>query len=164
MDWQRQLLPDEKVLWQGRPAPRCYTFRNWKLATIGLVLFLVSSFWQMLGLQLADEGYAWHLILIPLPLVVATFIMGPGQILLARLEWERLFYCLTDQRLLQKVGFLKRRIRVIPRSEIISWQQKRHGEQLASVRLQLQAGQGYIILHCLEQPQSFFDILGLPTP
>lgn len=157
MDWQSHLQRDEQILWQGRPAPRCYTFRNWKLALIGLILFLVSSFWQMLGLQLAEDGYAWHLVFIPMPLVVASFVMGPGQLLLARLEWERIFYCLTDRRLLLQYGFPKKRIREIPRSVISSWKQKGYGEQLASIRIQHQTGKGFTILHCLEQPQNFLD-------
>ena len=53
---QWPLEEDETLLWQGRPAPRCYTFRNWKLAAAGTALFLACSFWLMLGYQLVQAG------------------------------------------------------------------------------------------------------------
>lgn len=159
MDWQRHLQEGEQLLWQGRPAPRCYTFRNWRLALIGVLLFLVSSFWQMLGLQLVEDGHAWPLALIPVPLVVISFIMGPGQLLLARIKWERIFYSLTDKRLLLQHGILKNKIQEIPLGEVANWQQKKYGEQLASVRIQLNSGNKFTVLHCLEQPQNLIDRL-----
>ena len=55
-DWQWPLAEGETLLWQGRPAPRCYTFRNWKFAAAGTALFLACSFWMMLGLQLEETG------------------------------------------------------------------------------------------------------------
>lgn len=164
MDWQSYLRQDEEILWQGRPAPRCYTFRNWKLALIGLFLFLASSFWLMLGLQLVSDGHSPLLSLIPVPLVVASFLMGPGQLLAARIGWERLFYCLTDERVLIQHGLLKGKVREVPREEIDAWKRKRHGEQLASIRLQHRTGKGHIILHCLEQPQFLLDHLEKKTP
>jgi len=162
MDWSRHLQGDERLLWQGRPAPRCYTFRNWKLALIGLCLFLLGSVWQMLGVQLATDGHAWYLAWIPAPLVCIAFILGPGQILLARIEWERLFYALTDRRVLIQYGVLKNRVRAIPREEITSWQQRRYGEQLASIRLLQAGGKGAPILHCLEQPHPLLAHLAAP--
>jgi hypothetical protein len=152
MDWSEQLLREESILWQGRPAPRCYTFRNWGLASLGLVLFLLSSFWQMLGMQLVEDGHPWYLALLPVPLVIGSFLLGPGQILWARFAWERLFYCLTERRLLIRSGVWQVKVRQISLEEIESWQQRRHGEHLASIRLVQSRGK-YIILHCVEQPQ-----------
>ena len=125
MDWQKHLQEDEQLLWQGRPAPRCYTFRNWKLALIGVLLFLVSSFWQTLALQLVEDVHGWTLALIPVPLVVASFMMGPGQLLLMRIEWERIYYCLTHKRLLLQHGILKNKVQEIPLDEIVNWKQKK---------------------------------------
>ncbi|HKJ05297.1 MAG TPA: PH domain-containing protein [Geopsychrobacteraceae bacterium] len=159
MDWQQYLQKNERILWQGRPAPRCYTFRNWKPAVFGLVLFLASSFWLMLGLQLMKDGFSPALTLIPLPLVVVSFMLGPGQVLLARIEWEHLYYCLTDQKLLIQSGVLRNQVRAISRTEIAAWQQKRYGQQLASIRIELQTGKHAVFLHCLEQPQIFLDLL-----
>ena len=153
MDWQAYVQPEERILWQGRPAPRCYTFRNWKPAVIALLLFLVGSIWQMLALQGAEDGSSRTLMLIPLPLIVASFLIGPGQLVKARLEWEQVFYCLTDRKLLIRSGLLRRRIRELPRSEIASWQQKRYAEQLASISIRHRTRPGVTMLHCLEQPQ-----------
>jgi hypothetical protein len=95
------LNDNEKLLWQGRPAPRCYTFRHWFQALIGTVIFLASSFWLMVGMQLAKaEEVPSVLLIAPLLLAVVAFFVGPGQLIFARLRWERIFYALTDQRLL----------------------------------------------------------------
>jgi hypothetical protein len=152
MDWSEQLLREEGIRWQGRPAPRCYTFRNWKPASLGLLLFLFCSFWQMLGLQLVEDGHPWYLALLPLPLVIGSFLLGPGQILWSRFAWEGLFYCLTERRLLIRSGIWRSKVRQVSLDEIASWQQRRHGEHLASIRL-LQRRGTYTTLHCVEQPQ-----------
>ncbi len=143
----------ETLLWQGRPAPRCYTFRNWKLALAGTALFLACSFWLMLGGQLVEaENYPSVLILMTIPLVLATFFLGPGQLLLARWRWEKLFYALTDQRLLVRSGLFSVQILSYAKTEITGWQQRRFGEQLASIRI-LRGDDAPLILACLEQPQ-----------
>jgi len=56
-----------------------------------------------------------------------------------------------------QLGFLKKRICEIPLSEIDEWKQKRHGEHLASIRIQHQHGKMFSVLHCLEQPQNLID-------
>lgn len=84
------LSEGETLLWQGRPAPRCYTFRHWLQALIGSVLFLASSFWLMVGVQLIRaEGHSLWLLPVPVLLVVGAFVVGPGQLLLARIRWEK---------------------------------------------------------------------------
>lgn len=152
-DWSWPLNENENLLWQGRPAPRCYTFRNWKLSAAGTVLFLACSFWMLLGLELARaEHYSVLLVLITLPLVVATFFLGPGQLLLARWRWEKLFYAVTDQRVLVRDGLLTEQFRAFSVEEISGWQQRRFGEHLASIRI-LRGDDAPQILACLEQPQ-----------
>ncbi|PLX88753.1 MAG: hypothetical protein C0618_03580 [Desulfuromonas sp.] len=159
MDWTSFLTDNETILWQGRPAPRCYTFRHWKLAALGLMLFLLSSVWQFLALELVEDGHVWWLVLIPAPLVVISFLIGPGQILLARMEWEHLFYCLTDQKLLIKKGLLKRQVGSVSHRQIQHVHQRRYSDSLASVRLQDGHGQTLAILNCLEQPQHLLGCL-----
>ncbi len=89
---QWDLDPDEILLWQGRPAPRCYVFRHWLQALVGSVLFLASSFWLMVGYQLVEaHGYNRWLLAVPGLLVLFSFLVGPGQIILARLTWEKVF-------------------------------------------------------------------------
>ena len=154
LDWQWPLAAGETLLWQGRPAPRCYTFRNWKLALAGTALFLACSFWMMLGLQLEETGeFSILLILLPAPLVIATFLLGPGYLILSRWRWENIYYALTDRRVLMRGGLLQVRVRAYSALEISGWQQKRFGEQLASIRI-LRGKETPLIFACLEHPQT----------
>lgn len=158
-DWQWPLAEAETLLWQGRPAPRCYTFRNWKLATAGTLLFLASSFWMMLAYELIDaDGYPWWLVLVPLPLVLLSLWFGPVSMLLARIRWEKVFYALTDQRLLVRGGLFAAKIDFYDPDQMVDWKQKNYGEHLASLRISLQDGSAQV-LHCLEQPQNLIGHL-----
>jgi len=147
-----ELEAGEKILWQGRPAPRCYTFQYWKQALLGSVLFLVSSFWLMLAIELIDDGQPFWLACLPLPLIIGGFIFGPLQILLARWRWPKIFYRLTDKRLCLSQG------RAAQLSNIIEIKMKKQGEHLASLRI-LAAGERPLILHCIEQPESLLSLL-----
>jgi len=157
--WSWPLADNETLLWQGRPAPRCYTFRRWKAALAGSLLFLASSLWLFLGYQLvAGDGHSQLLLAIPLPLVVISFFFGPGQLLLARWRWEKLFYAVTDRRLLVRDGLLWARFCSIPLNELTGWQQRSYGTNLASIRL-LRGEQPPQVLACLEYPQLLIDQL-----
>ncbi len=152
-DWQWPLTEGETLLWQGRPAPRCYIFRNWKLALAGTALFLACSFWMFLGLQLsAGEESSNIMLLMTVPLVIASFMMGPGQLILSRWRWEKIYYALTDRRVLLRGGLLQTRFCGYSAVEISGWQQKCFGEQLASIRI-LRGDQAPLIFACLEHPQ-----------
>jgi hypothetical protein len=158
-DWQWPLEDGETLLWQGRPAPRCYTFRNWKQAAVGTFLFLASSFWMMLAWQLIkSDGYPWWLLLIPAPLVILSLLFGPVALLVARIRWEKVFYVLTDSRLLVRDGLFSTPLESYPLSAVKDWQQKRFSDQLISLRLQLVDRQP-LILYCLEQPQNLLEHL-----
>ncbi len=164
LDWQWPLEDGETLLWEGRPAPRCYTFRNWKLALAGVALFLACSFWLMLGYQLVEvENHSSLLMLIPIPLVLFSFFIGPGQLLIARHRWEKIFYALTDQQVLVRDGLFSPHIRSFPSDQILNWQQKKYSEQLASIRI-LFAGDTDLIFHCLEQPQNLLQHLPAKQP
>ncbi len=141
----------EEVIWQGRPAPRCYVFLKWKQGLLGLMLFLLSSFWLMLGWQLVEDGHPAWILALPLPLIIGSFLFGPWQLLSARLKWPGVFYALTDKRLwtsdseaLELVAVARVRVRY-------------HGERLASLRLESQERQ--LVLRCIEQPQTFLRLL-----
>lgn len=152
-DWQWPLEDGETLLWQGRPAPRCYIFRNWKLALAGTLLFFASSFWMMLAWQLVEsDGSPWWLPLIPAPLVVISFY-GPVSLLMARIRWERVFYALTEKRLLIRDGLFTVQIKPFHLTDLVNWQHKRYGAQLISLRLRCR-NQKTVVLHCLEQPQN----------
>jgi hypothetical protein len=142
----------ETLLWQGRPAPRCYTFRHWLQALIGTVLFFASSFWLMVGMQLVKAGEFSALLLIaPLGLAVVAFFVGPGQLILARLRWEKVFYALTDQRLLVRNRLLGHKVLSFDLADYKHYRQKKYGENLLSLRLSFK-NRPAIILECLEHP------------
>ncbi len=156
MNWSR-LEEGEIVLWQGRPVPRCYTFRSWKQALAGSVLFLVSSFWLLLALQLIKDGQPGWLVFLPLPLIVGSFVFGPLQILIARWRWPKIYYQMTDRRLHSSCGW------DAPLSDIHELKVKKQGENLASLRL-VAAGAGVLVVSCIEQPDTLLELLSEHCP
>ena len=158
-DWQWPLAEGETLLWQGRPAPRCYTFQHWRRAAAGTSLFLAGSFWLMLAYQLIQAGNSpWWLLLIPLPLVILSFLFGPVPLLLARIRWEKTFYALTDHRILVREGLFSARFESFPLSDVTDCQQKKFAVQLISLRLRFKQRRP-LVMHCLEQPQNLLDLL-----
>ena len=147
----------EKFIWQGRPAPRCYTFRLWKQAAAGSVLFLVSSFWLMLALQLITEGQPVWLALFPIPLVGGSFIFGPFQILRARWRWAKIFYRLTTSHLI--ISATER----VDLTDITAVKTKRIGQQLASFKLEFSRRKP-LVLHCIEHPDILHALLQQHCP
>ncbi len=149
----------EIILWQGRPAPRCYTFRHWLQATIGTVLFLASSFWLMVGAQLVYyQGYSWWLALAPFLLSVAAFFVGPGQLALARLRWEEIYYALTDQRLLVRNKLIICKSTTYKMDDFKKYKQKKYGKNLLSLKLFFKDS-APVTLECLEHPELFINHL-----
>ncbi|SHJ58955.1 hypothetical protein SAMN02745165_02738 [Malonomonas rubra DSM 5091] len=159
LGWDWPLEDEESLLWQGRPAPRCYIWRNWKLALAATILFLAASFWWILAYQLMlDEGYPWWLQLIPLPLVFLSIWFGPIRILLARIRWEKVFYALTDRRMIIRDGQFSAEMTSFALDEIDAWKQKKYSDQLVSIRLEMK-NHPPVILFCLEQPQNLLGHL-----
>ncbi|WP_020676090.1 hypothetical protein [Geopsychrobacter electrodiphilus] len=154
---QHRIDTDEKVLWQGRPAPRCYTFRLWKQALAGSALFLISSFWLMLALQLRGDGYPFWLVMLPIPLLLVSFILGPLQIPVARWRWAKIFYQLTETRI---IFSNTRSVRLI---DIEGLKTRKFGAQLASFRVENNQGKA-IVLHCIEYPDMLLALLTQHCP
>ncbi len=153
------LADGETILWQGRPAPRCYTFRHWLQAAIGTVLFLASSFWLMIGLQLVYyKGYSWWLAVAPFLLAIGAFFIGPGQLALARLRWEEIYYALTDQRLLVRNKLIFCQSKTYEMGDYKKYEQKKYGQNLLSLKLFFQDCPP-VTLECLEHPELFINHL-----
>ncbi|RLB70209.1 MAG: hypothetical protein DRH07_09075 [Deltaproteobacteria bacterium] len=153
------LAENETILWQGRPAPRCYTFRHWLQAAIGTVLFLACSFWLMIGIQLVYyQGHSWWLAVAPLLLVLGAFFIGPGQLALARLRWDEIFYALTDQRLLVRNKLIFCKSTTYQISDYKSHKQKKYGRHLLSIQLFFK-GSAPVTLECLEHAELFLNHL-----
>ncbi len=146
-----------QVLWYGRPAPRCYTFRRWKQALAGAALFVLSSFWLLLAWQLVADGHSRWLLLVPLPLIVGSFLFGPAQILRARLQWPHVYFILTDEYLMSSNG------RALPLAEIGSVEVRRQGKQLASLRISTATGEA-LVISCIEYPDRLLELLRSRCP
>jgi len=152
------LAAGEVVRWEGRPAPRCYTFRNWRHSFFGLVLMPVCSFWQFSGLDFAKEYETLWLAWLPLPFLLMAIYLTIGHLFQARLEWNHVYYALTDRRLMMQRGLLTRRIESVELKDITYFRMLPYGEQLGT--LQIYRGQEKrLTLHCIEYPRLLTDLL-----
>ncbi|MEJ2698953.1 MAG: PH domain-containing protein [Desulfuromonadales bacterium] len=153
MTWEGHLGPAEVLRWEGRPAPRCFTFRNWLHSLFGFLLLFLASYWQMVGYQLSQAHHSLILALVPLPFLLAGIYLSFGHLLLARWEWENVFYAVTDRRILARRGLFRPRVEELPLAEVTGFRLKPLGENLGTLRIQ---GSGdppaSLVLHCIEYP------------
>jgi hypothetical protein len=148
----------EEICWEGRPAPRCYTFRNWRHSFFGLVLMPVCSYWQYSGLDFAVEYDIFWLAWLPLPFLLMALYLTIGHLFQARLEWNHIYYAITDRRLLIQRGLLTRRIDSLELQDITYFSLLPQGEQLGT--LQVHKGQEKrLTLYCVEHPRQATDLL-----
>jgi hypothetical protein len=159
MDWSAQLEPGEMVSWQGRPAPRCYVFRHWRHSVLGIFLLILSIWWQAVGvLQGHFFGWIW-LAWLPLPFVLIGFYSAIGHLLLSRLEWEHVYYALTDRRLLVQRGLFRRRVASLHLNELENFQLCSLGENLGTLRVSGGKPVRILLLCCIEYPRQVADRL-----
>ena len=152
MQRELKLKDGETLVWEARPAPRCYTFRHWRHSIFGVIFLLICCVWQVLGFEMAAEyDIAW-LKLLPLPFVVIGIYFSVGHLLQARLEWNNVRYLITDKRLIALRGLTKRYEQTISLTDLTYLSLRMQGEQLGTLRVH--AGkESSITLHCLEHPQ-----------
>ncbi len=173
-DVQEQSVIDigtEALVWQGRPAPRCFTFRHWGRSLFWLAVLVIAVVWQFAGWTIyADSGQVvWTLI--PLPLWVLAFSLSVGRVVRARLEWEHVFYVLSAERLRIQAGIPRRILRF--NLDELSYvrldlyrsnsKNKKHGCDgfCASGlgKLYLEFGNKKVVLSCIEHAASVFEHL-----
>jgi hypothetical protein len=153
------LLPGETVCWEGRPAPRCYTFRQWRHALFGLFLTAVCAVWTVLGVQqAAEQGWPW-LVWVPLPFLGYALWLGCGQLVAARLEWNRVAYAITDQRIMVRGGLLQPRCAELELQRVTWFRLQPHGEELGSLQVRGGEGDPVLLLHCIEYPRHPAELL-----
>jgi hypothetical protein len=153
------LQAGEAVLWEGRPAPRCFTFRKWRHALFGLFLTVVCAIWAWLGVQQATEqGWPW-LAWVPLPFLGYALWLGCGQLIAARLEWNRVAYVVTDRRLLARGGLLRRREVELPLARVTWFRLQPLGEELGTLRVHGGKDDPVLFLHCIEYPRRPAELL-----
>jgi len=156
MDWSGHLELGETIQWQGRPAPRCYVFRNWRRSVFGFFLLLLSVLVQVVCYK---EGGLSCTFWLPLPFLLLGLYLTLGHLILARLQWEHLFYMLTDRRILVVQGLLRRRFLSLPLAELTGFHFYPHGEHLGSLQLRADKSGRTLQLSCLEHPRLFSDRL-----
>jgi len=148
----------ERLAWEARPAPRCYTFRHWPHALFGLFFLAVSAIWQFLGVTMAEEYARPWLAWLPIPFVLIGLYFSIGHLVQARLEWNNVLYRLTDRRVLVRRGLLRPCLHSLPLEELTYFRVHWHGEQLGTLRL-YQGRARQLVLHCVEHPQPAIALL-----
>ena len=156
---QALILEDgETIRWEARPAPRCYTFRHWRHSVFGLIFLLICSYWQVLGIAMADTYAVRWLAWLPLPFVITGLYFFVGHLVQARLEWNHVYYAITDRRVIVQRGLARPLSKFIELSELTYFSLHRQGEQLGTVRVHQGRGQ-QLVLHCIEQPHRATELL-----
>ncbi len=158
--WRGHLLEGEAVRWEGRPAPRAFTFRNWRWSAGVLVLCLPVS--ALAATVFPGSGRS-------LPSAagfVASVFLGllgfwgaVGHLFYARLRWEREFYALTDRRLLVKSGLFGGGISTLDLGELAEVFLSPQGPALATITVRGRNAGRPITLFCLEHPELFLEKL-----
>ncbi|MDO9079660.1 MAG: PH domain-containing protein [Desulfuromonadales bacterium] len=138
------LTADETIRWQGRPAPRAYTFRNWRHAVFGFALMIPCLFWQFVGVELAADGAPAWVSWLPLPFNLGCLYLAFGQLLIARLEWERVHYAVSDRNIYQRHGFFRSRLRSLPLADVTRIRKKNLGPNLSTVRIDGREGESLV--------------------
>ena len=153
------LQDGELLRWEGRPAPRCYTFRHWRHALFGLVLTAICAVWAWLGAQqAAEQGWLW-LAWVPLPFLGYALWLAGGQLLAARLEWLQVAYAVTDRRVMVRRGLLKVREGELLLAQVTWFRLEPHGEELGTLRIRGGADDPVLVLHCIEYPRRPAELL-----
>lgn len=148
----------EEIRWEGRPAPRCYTFRHWRHSIFGLIFLVICSYWQLLGFEMAETYELIWLAWLPLPFLLLGLHLAIGHLLQSRLEWNHVYYAITDCHLLVQRGLLKQRVESLELSEITYFRLHHLGEQLGTLRVH-KGKEKQLTLHCLEHPRQATALL-----
>ncbi|HUW57483.1 MAG TPA: hypothetical protein VMZ92_12670 [Planctomycetota bacterium] len=104
----RQLAPDERVLWAGQPVPGRLARRTLPIVFVGIawtavILFLMwaaSTFWRILAVGVS-------VLAVPLLLIGLAMLLSP---LLAVRKARRTTYVVTDRRAIVIAGFFSRSV------------------------------------------------------
>ena len=148
----------ETLRWEARPAPRCSTYRHWRHSIFGLIFLVLCSCWQVLGFSMAETYALWWLAWLPLPFVLAGLYFFVGHLVQARLEWNHVYYAITDRRVIAQRGLARRRQQCIELSEVTYFRLHRQSAQLGTLRVH-KGQERHLVLHCIEHPRRATDLL-----
>jgi hypothetical protein len=159
MVWSGRLKEGERILWEGRPAPRCFVFRNWRHSLFGLLLLAFGIWWEVMGVNLGQARDAVWVMVLPVPFMLVGFYLAFGHLLKARLEWEKLFFAATDRRLLRQKGLLRQQVREIPLAHVTYFLYKPLSNNVGSLRIEAGERHPALVFSCVEHPQSLLKLL-----
>ena len=159
MDWEPYMEKGERIRWEGKPAPRCFTFRNWKHSLFGLLLTLFAVWWQVVAVQLSAVYGLSYLVWIPVPFWLGGLHLAFGHLFIARLEWDKVGYLVTDRRIMIQRGFRKSIFEHAPLSEVCYFRLHRYAAELGTVRVYSSDATRPLKLLCLEYPGRLTDLL-----
>lgn len=152
------LAANETILWQGRPAPRGYTFRHWRHALFGFALSLPCLLWQLVGIELAAAGSPAWVAWLPLPFNLGALYLTFGHLFIARLEWERVFYAVSDRTIYQRCGFFFHKLRTLPLAAVVTVRRRTLGPNLATIRIESVEGESLDFV-AIEHPELLLPFL-----
>lgn len=159
MNWNDCLAAGETLVWEGRPAPRAFTFRNWVHSLFGGLLLTVAIYWQVIACGLAKaQPWPWPA-LVPVPFWFAGLYLSVGHLLLARLEWSRVAYAVSDRRLLTRRGLFRPRLESMDLAGLCSFRVKPLGPELAHVRAAFAEGNAVLSFLAVEHPTPLLALL-----
>lgn len=159
MDRQPFLGKNEVLRWEAKPAPRCYTFRNWRRSVLGLLLLLLGVYMEMVGLGMSGAWRKPVLAWLPLPFILAGLWYAVGHLFLARREWEKVFYAAGSERLYVQRGLFRPRRETLGFAEVTGYRLRRHGADLATVEVFGSDEKTSLGFFCIEHPEKLTHLL-----
>lgn len=153
------LLPDEEIIWEAKPAPRCYAFKNWRLSILGLLLILLAVYAEVIGVGQSEVFGPALLRGVVLLIFLLGLWLAIGQVLWARREWERVFYAASDRRLLMQRGLMRPVLQSMDLASVSGYRLHVLGQDLAWVQVFGQTDEQTLNFHCLEHPRRLTRIL-----
>jgi hypothetical protein len=151
-DWNPHLHAGETLRWEGRPAPRCHTFRYWRFSLAGAVLLALLGGWQGAAVPMGAPNLP---ALMVFPMAIFALVLLLGLPLWQRWTWETIFYAITDQQLLFATG---RRVHAIPLRTITAVRLDYQGAELGTLYVYWSTALP-LVLSCLEYPQTPAQLL-----
>ncbi len=158
MNWGEILDSGEQVVWEARPAPRCFVFRQWRQALFGAVFLLLCLVWLAWGGAVARAHDAPWAAWLPLPFVLLGVYLSVGRLVVARLEWNNVAFAITDRHLVVRRGLLRPVAQRLALQEVTYFRLVLHAEELGN--LHVHAGDTRsLLLPCIEYPRKATQLL-----
>lgn len=143
------LHADEVLLWQGRPAPRCYLFRHFRSLLSAILVGVGAAFLLWWG---GDKSFSAPVAVFPVLILLLSIIFGPVRLLYLRIRWESIYYAVTGTSILirNQADRPAARYDLELLTKIVTHEIT---PRLADIDLTFRGG-GTVRLKCLEHPES----------